>query len=353
MGRKIIRDLLIVAGLLLMVVSSTPYLMEVVTDLRQDREEWWAMHKPVEGDLVAMACLGYVPKFLSPRDYAFVKHPVDSANTDLYLWGDSYTWKIPDSAYAAVNKFTFNWRIQGDMVYSLDTTRKNILLFEITERDLRSYFSNTDVFYHVRSQTPASAAYIHADTQILNAGFNFPFAALLNKNISRKIDQNLEFNLFNYNFIDPVRKAKAYMNYRLFHRASGDVTISKNGERLFLKPTVQGKRPENSYYPVSDEEIANMVTNINLIYEHYRQEGFSEVYLSVIPNPATILQPEGSNQLIPRLESYPALKISLISMYGLFRNETKNIYRPGDTHWNNAGLQIWLGEVNKMLLSQQ
>jgi hypothetical protein len=348
MLKKIARDILIIAGVLIMAASTSRTFMQKVSEKRIDREEWWGVHKPVEGDLVAMSYLGFVDKFLSPRDYYFTKHPVDSSNTDLYIYGDSHIWKIPDTAYAAVNKFTYVWRGNADLVYTLDTSRNNILLIEITERYLRDYFSRTEIFDHVKKEQ-ATAAIPH-DLQLTYSEFKLPYVEdIFNPNIN----QNIEFNLFNYNIINPVRKTKAYLSYRLFNRASGDVVIAKDGSRLFLKETVQGRRVENSYYPVSDEEINNMVANINAINDHYRQEGFDEVYLSIIPNPATNLQPEGRNNLIPRLETNAALKIKLISMYDLFEHAPPGIHRPGDTHWSNAGLQIWLSEVNKMLLSER
>ena len=140
------------------------------------------------------------------------------------------------------------------------------------------------------------------------------------------------------------------MNYHLFNRASGAVVISDNGEQLFLKETVKGNVVENSYYPVPEEEIQHIVTTINEIYAHYKADGFDEVYFSFLPNPATILQPQGYNQLIPRIEHHPGLQAPLISMYQPFLKAGKRIFRPGDTHWNNEGLQIWLSAVNKVLV---
>lgn len=348
MLKKIGRDLLIVLGILLLAASTSRTFMAWIYEQRVEKETWWGVHQAVDGDLVEMAYLDRVSKFRSAKDYTFEKHPVETGKTDLYLWGDSYVWKIPDTAYAAVRNFKFGWRYRDNIEYTLDTVQKNILLIEIAERYVRSYFSSTDIFEHVRkAQSPSARLLPEPSTHY--ARMQLPeMEWLFNENIN----QNLEFNLFNYNFINTIRHSKASMNYYLFSRASGNVVISDNGQQLFLKETVTGKNVENSYYPVSDEEIRRIVGTLNSIYDHYLQEGFNEVYLSIIPNPSTILQSTGYNQLIPRIENDPALKMKKISVYQLYNKENKTIYRPGDTHWNNEGLQLWLGQVNKMLIEQ-
>jgi len=40
-----------------------------------------------------------------------------------------------------------------------------------------------------------------------------------------------------------------------------------------------------------------------------------------------------------------------IDVYSLFAGspDPGRLYRVGDTHWNNNGLQVWIGLVNKLL----
>lgn len=348
MLKKIGRDILILLGILVMAASTSRTFVSWIHEERVEKDNWWGIYKPIEGDLVEMAYLDRISKFRSPRDYTFKKHPVEEGKLNLFLWGDSYVWKIPDSAYAAVKNFKFGWRYRDNIDYNLDSSQRNILIIEIAERYVRTYFADTDIFWHVRKEQPASA--LSGNEPMLNmAGFSLPELECL---FNEHINQNLEFNLFNYNFINPIRHTKASLNYYLFSRASGDVVLSEDKDQLFLKETVKGKKPENSYYPVNDEEVKQIISTMNTIYDHYKEEGFDEIYLSIIPNPATIIQNQGYNQLIPRIENNHQLKMKTISVYDRFQKEAGKVYRPGDTHWNNHGLQLWLNQVNEMLLRE-
>jgi hypothetical protein len=346
MAKRILRDILIVAGIAIMALSTSDHFKNWVIEQKAENEKWWGVHKDVEGDLVTIAYLQQVKKFCAPRDYVFTKPAYPNHKVDLYAWGDSYIFKIPDSAYAGTRNYKFGWRYRDDMYYKLDSGQTSILLIELTERYIRSYFSGTDIFNHVKKEAPVSLVF--SAQQKNYAGISIPFSEKL---FNPEINQNLEYNLFNYNLVNPVRQWKAALNYYVFNRASGDVVISKDGNQLFFKETVTGERPENTYYPVRHRELDTIVQNLNVISGHYKAEGFDEVYFSFIPNPATILQPNGYNNLIPLIENHPELQANTISVYNQFKNANRRIYRPGDTHWNNEGLQIWLGEVNKMLIS--
>ncbi|MBL7718002.1 MAG: hypothetical protein JNL72_04140 [Flavipsychrobacter sp.] len=344
--KKLLRDILILAGLLLMGISTVRPVMGWISERRVENDAWWGVHKAVNGDLVGMAYLDKVPQFHSARDYVFTRHPVETGRNDLYVWGDSYIWKVPDSAYAAVRYFRFGWRYREDIAYRLNDTQNNILLIEVSERYVRQYLAGTDMFRHVYGaggdKHPVSRDYTEEREGINTPGF-----------LNKHINQNLEFNLFNYNFINPIRHWKAAMNYHMFRRASGDVVLSGDGRQLYLRETVAGTNNANSYYPLEDGELEQIIHTLNALQAHYVAEGFDEVYLSILPNPATIMEPEGYNQLIPLVERHPGLRMKVISVYDEYHRQTRRIYRPGDTHWNNEGLQIWLRKVNEVLLERQ
>lgn len=173
----------------------------------------------------------------------------------------------------------------------------------------------------------------------------------INDLFNKYINQNLQCNLFNYNFVMPMFEAKAALNYYLFNRASGDVIISKDRNFLFLKETVTYTDEGSSYSRFADNDITKLIDNINTIYEHYRQNGFNEVYLSVIPNSATIMQPGEYNNLIPTIQNDPRLKMKVIDAYTAFKNAKEVLYLPGDTHWNNRGRQMWLDMVNEKIVN--
>ncbi len=169
---------------------------------------------------------------------------------------------------------------------------------------------------------------------------------------NKYINQNLQCNLFNYNFIIPVFECKAALNYYIFNRASGDAMISEDRNFLFLKETVSKTDIGSSYVPVNNSDITGIVNNFNKIYAHYKEEGFSEVYLSIIPNSATIVQPEGYNNLIPLIQNDVRLKMKVIDIYSVFKKSSDLYFLPGDTHWNFKGKQLWLDVVNEQLMKQ-
>ena len=359
MGRKIIRDILILLGLGLLVVSNARKYMEQISNARNESHSWWGAHNCPEGDLVQMGYMDYVPKFHSLLDYTFTRQPRNgSEKIALYASGDSYIWKVPDTAYAGIAAYKFAWRFQRDLVYTLDTSKRNVLLIELSERYVRAYFNTTDMFKHVydSAKKAQGAVWVAPRNNIRTAGLlpalHLPFGIHKDDIFNPRVNQNLEYNIFNYNFLNPVRSFKALMTYRLFQRASGQVTISQNDDYLLLTTTTLPVHENSSYEPVSDAQLNLYVQTFNAIYDHYRAEGFDEVYVSIIPNPASIVQPEGYNQLIPRLEHHPALRMKSISVYDDYRQTKKIIYRRGDTHWNNNGLQLWLQKVNGMLVQE-
>ena len=168
------------------------------------------------------------------------------------------------------------------------------------------------------------------------------------------INQNLEYHLFNYNFMIFPRQAKAALNYILFSRASGDVVISDDGSYLFFKPTVAQNGRCSSYSRLLKSETDSIVASLDTLYDRYKQAGFAEVYFSPIPNAATILQPEGYNNLIPAIQNDPKMKMPVIDIYDVFKayKAPGALYRAGDTHWSNTGTQMWLQLVNTMLRTQ-
>ena len=75
---------------------------------------------------------------------------------------------------------------------------------------------------------------------------------------------------------------------------------------------------------------------------------------SIVPNPVSLLQPESYNHLLPDLQNTAKsgqLKMPLIDVYETI-SQTGNpaaYYQRGDTHWNDNGIQIWIGKVNSIM----
>jgi|GEM_PF-1049038 len=360
MLKQIVTYLLIIAGCGVMYISTSLTRMEEISSVRNDSDAWWGAHNSGDkGDLVNMAYLDYIRKFHSERDYDFHRPGIAAENNiNLYMQGDSYTFKIPDSAFLGVNRYEYAWVGKQGLAYDLDTNKKNILLIARTERYIRSYFDNLGMLQHIFNKTKGTEYYKYAHdvteytSSVDNIARRFipgPVDKWLNKMFNKNINQNLEYNLFNYNILNAPRLAKAWLNYEVFSRASGNVTIADDGDRLFLTETIDRNKIFSSYSTITDEEYNNLKNNMNILYDYYMGEGFDEMYMVIIPNPVTVLAPGGYNGLIPRLQNDTELNMKFIDVYSAFNKSDENIYRPGDTHWNDNGIQLWLHIVNDTL----
>jgi hypothetical protein len=128
------------------------------------------------------------------------------------------------------------------------------------------------------------------------------------------------------------------------------VTVVGNGEYLVLTETVDGKQSLASNFPILDDELQILVNRLNEIRTFYLEKGFSEVYLSVIPNPVHLVDAQFAyNQLIPKIQKHPDLKIPMIDIYAIFKKNPTMVYAKNETHWTNEGMQLWIDEVNRVL----
>lgn len=84
------------------------------------------------------------------------------------------------------------------------------------------------------------------------------------------------------------------------------------------------------------------------VCEHFKKLGFKEVYFSIIPNTATLVNSKrmGYNLKIPTIEGLSDTSVHFISVYNEFMHCPAKIFRRDDTHWNGYGLQLWVNQVN-------
>ena len=124
------------------------------------------------------------------------------------------------------------------------------------------------------------------------------------------------------------------------------VFFSSNNNFLFLAETK--KSVENE---ISETEIKKAVNNLNEIYKYYKNKGFDEVYISIIPNPVSIIEPECQkyNNLIPLIQKDNDVKMPFIDIYSIFKKTKWNVYYRSDSHWNTNGSQLWINELNRIL----
>jgi hypothetical protein len=349
--KTILSYIFIVLGLVLLWASTSRTAMGYITEKR-DKDAWYGTYQGMNGDLIGMSYLDFVKRFqLGPKIPLKRTTYTGEKNTVLYIHGDSYARKLHDSVFAGVSVLHNIDRNHGSS-FTLDKTKRNILIIEVSERYIRPYFGGLQIFDEVydsatHSKPQASLLTRRYDMQYASLLPDFKVADLFNKNIN----QNLQCNLFNYSFIMPMFHWKAALNYYIFNRASGDVVISKDRNFLFYTETVSLTDIGSSYTTIPPEHIDMLINNFNLIYDHYKATGFDEVYLSMIPNSATINQPDGYNGLIPHIQNSPELHMKLIDIYSTFKNVPGDYYYHGDTHWNPRGKQLWVNIVNDTLIN--
>jgi len=354
MAKRITRYILIVLGLVTLWVSTSSGTMEHIWSERRGRQ-WWQSDYWRNGNLVGMSHLELVKKSLSPEEHNAGKaaNHDDSSKVVLYICGDSYSWSLKDTNFCGISAYHFINRYTGGG-YRLDPAKNNILIIEASDRPARTYFKETkiidEVYDSARRKQTVSTPMLPINrscTKYAAFPFHLNSGILFNKNIN----QNIERLLFNFNFFMPVFQAKGALNYFCFNRASGDVVISRDGSFLLDKGCVADTATGNQSH-VSAGEISNIVSNLNKIDAHYKASGFKEVYLSLIPNTAAIIDTAGYNRLIPLIQHDPRLKMKVIDVYSVLYGHGAKYFRRGDTHWNRYGEEKWLEQVNNMLIHQ-
>lgn len=351
-----------IIGISILVFASLIFIMSAVTEFTKFFYEirltptalksWWGSDKGGSGDLYGITSL---PQFRNPNPSGKVyalKIPAcnrTTKNYNIYALTDSYTediFKNPDNFCGASKVgYVFSNNRESLPVY-LDKTKKNILMIECVERNVRTSLNDTS--YLMRFVTVSKEKL--NDTKTAENVHHFRFNFKL-----KNADGDYETNLWDYRFLRPLKELKAKINFTWFNRTYVDAKVSPDGKYLLYQCTIDTSYLQCSYRPIGDMEIKSLVAGLNKVYDHYKQLGFDEIYLSVIPNPATILYPNYKglqyNQLIPKLENDPSLKLKVLDTYQIFKNcpEKDGLYQHSDTHWTKFGSQIWLNEFNKKI----
>lgn len=351
-------------GISILVFASFVFIISAVSDftrfffeLRNSPkvlESFWGSDKGPSADLYGITSL---PQFStsSAAEKDYTVKPPDCGNLEksynVYAFTDSYTeniFKKPRNfcgANEAVGAFTNNKEVLP--VY-LDKAKKNIVVIECVERDVRTRL--TDTGYLMRFITISKEKPKAKKTSDGKYHFNFHFNFKI-----KNADGDYETNLWDYRFLRPLKELKAAMNYKLFNRTYVDAVVSPDEKYLLYQCTVDTNYIQSSFKPIDDAELNSLITGLNKVYDHYKKLGFDEIYLSIIPNPATILYPNYKglkyNQLIPKIETNPALKLKVFDIYQAFKNspEKDKIFQHSDTHWTKFGSQLWTNEFNKTM----
>jgi hypothetical protein len=344
---------LLVAGLFLglFVLSSNSSWMKSLAQYRYASTSIWQPDKYRYGDLYGFSYLhdyrqtGFGPNELRP----YYAHQKALNSVELYSICDSYLWTFMsnDSLFHHANSFQFSrWGHEAKQ-FHLDSTKQNVLLLEVVERQLRSTLKDTAFIYRHLGVVDAASK----ESEELFTPLSPVEDYIFNKNI----EANLEFNLFDYAIFTPLKELKAQLNYSVFNRTNQDVVVSKTRRQLYYAPTIDTAATTSSFKKLAPGELDRIVANLNRVYKHYRRVGFKQVYLAVMPNPVTVLEPELSNynKLIPRLQQHPALQVPVIDAYtNLQRHKALPIYRVSDSHWDKDGFLLGVAQIDSVLAIQ-
>ncbi|MEO8512351.1 MAG: hypothetical protein ABI543_02200 [Ignavibacteria bacterium] len=345
--KKLIAFIVLILFSLIYFVSSNDSFMKKLAPYRYEVNAFWGADKYRYGDLFGFS---FLPQYKFP---IIKKSPVkpdqpDSSKINFYCMCDSYVWGFTplDSLLFGVNRYQrTRWRYGDDISVNMDSSKINFLLIEISERNIRSIFNDTSYVYSkIRNSNNVNKQEFSSDETVIQKIERYVF--------NPQINQNLEFNLFDYSFFTPVKELKAKINLELFGRTDPEVKISRNKERLFYSATIDSGLNTSSFMKIEDNEIDRIIVNLNAIFKHYKDMGFKFIYLSIIPNPVSVIDPDFAdyNMLIDKIQNNKALQIPYLNIYHQLKQNPSLYYYKTDSHWNYDGFELWLAQLNKELI---
>ena len=289
------------------------------------------------GDLYRLAAL---PQFKTPQPVCLAgRRASDTASTHLYLIGDSFSepQRISQSDFAVSHFQRVAWDHQQRA--QLDTTKRNVLILESVERHVREHFARPANELRVETDTIKTPSPRATLAQRLGTEFHLS-----------DVEERLESSLFSHDWAFWFKEVKASLTLNWFDRTSTGVSLSRDGKNIFLNlDTDTTKKLNSSFSRLNDQEVNALVDSINSVAGRYRQLGFDAVYLSLIPNKASILEPNRGtyNHLIERIQQHPNLHVPFVDTYDVYKSSRQSPYLISDTHWTCEGRQMWLDLVRK------
>jgi hypothetical protein len=258
----------------------------------------------------------------------------ENAPVTLYLSGDSFTetGRVSPDSYAGVGFFRSAVNTPD---LSLELVEgKKILVIETVERHTRERFGMKPWMGWMPKPEKAPVEQKKSWWDSL-VEWELPYREEMHESV-----------LFSAAPILRIKEWKAGFHKRFFNRVDPKVGVLDEHlvYELDLEPGIS-----SVFDPVGEEELGKMVQHMNRTRELYRDMGFDEVYISIIPNKSSLLLTEDAryNRLVERIERHADLEVPLISVWEDFQR--KDYYMKGDSHWNCEGQQIWVDKVNRIL----
>jgi hypothetical protein len=268
------------------------------------------------------------------------------AQTQLYIIGDSFTepQRVNANDFRASHYHWNHWDRPAKV--QIDPAKRNVLLLESVERHFREHLSR-----------PVQSLQIVADTtKTIDNEPDMPWPRRVMAWIQAEgVEERLETVLFGHEPFLWLKERKSAFVHRAFGRVGAPehplVSVSRNGQHLLYGLDTDSSKVNSSFAALPDAEVAALVDSLNAVRDRFRRQGFSEVYLSIIPNKTSIVAADlgAYNHLIERVQQHPALRLPVVDSYAPFRAATGPIYALGDSHWNCAGRAIWLQQTRATL----
>lgn len=265
----------------------------------------------------------------------------DTASTHLYLIGDSFSepQRLSKADFRVSHFQRVAWDYQQRV--QLDPAKRNVLLIESVERHIRDHFAR-----------PVNELLIDPDTSRTPTP-KLPLRQRISNEFHRSdMEERLETALFSRDWAFWFKELKATLTLNWFNRESSSVSLSRDHQNLFLRSdTDTSQTLHSSFAHINDKDIDILVDSLNSVAERYRRLGFDAVYLSVIPNKASILETNRGayNHLIERIQQHPNLRVPTINTFEAFKKSPQSPYLTSDTHWNCEGRERWLNLVRQTI----
>ena len=263
---------------------------------------------------------------------------------DSYLGKDFLASKAQIGSADTIYDLEYPWfRGKANTAVVLDTSKTNVLVFEIVERNLFRLDKNAALnLVNLATANENPVPISEMKTVKKKSKFKQYKEIIFNT----RINKNLEFLLFDVRLFTPIKELKSYINYTFFNRLPPEVFISENQKQEYIsdvKTSIEDK--------ITVAETEKMVSLLNEIHDFYKNKGFDKVYFSIVPNPVAIIKPEALryNNLIPMIQNSPNLRMPMIDIYTDFKKCDADLYFFSDTHWNRDGFTLWINKFNAIL----
>ncbi|MBD1394709.1 hypothetical protein [Mucilaginibacter glaciei] len=290
------------------------------------------------GDLYGMS---FIPEYrikLTPfktYDNRVDKNPT---NKVLYIIGDSFTAdKNFNNAFDGFDHVIFLDRRFPFGPIKPDTTKQNYLIMEFSELNIANYRSKNSFEILNYAAIPPPFKPVSLFERIGNILFN------------KDLNKNIELLLFDDKVYTPFKALKASVNYYILGRLPKEVAVSTDKQRLLLNSTIDTTSEKSVFRSLLPLEIDSISAGLKIDQQRYLSLGFKKVYLSLIPNAASVYDEHrlNYNQLAPQIENKAS--VPLIPLYNIFKRDKRNLYSRSDAHWNDIGFSIWVTQVNNVL----